>query len=1197
MGEGGGGAKHNDLTNVLLYTEAQIREATNDFDESRRIGTGGFGEVYKGRLQGPVAIKRLLRVTDEEVFMKEIALLSKVRHSHVVGLLGYCPEAHCLVTELCVGGSLQEGLEQKGGWNLPWRDRIRLCQELGHALEYLHNEWKIVHRDLKPDNILLDRANSCKLVDFGIAQFFPDGQSKLFSRDMKCTQGYVGRTERTTGFFSYSSDGYALGLIMLQLLTGTPKVEQIHAVLTKCPGEGPHRTERAVDLFSRLLDPNAGRWNLEAAAEVIRLAVWCTEAEKKARPNLAADVLPALEKFEDEYLEDLEAPELDEKVKKDLLAATRLGDQAAIIALGDRYERGDGFPINIAEAARLYNLVTRQRYPEAEYRLGCWYALFAMDEEDGEQNAAKWYEAAAKRGYAQAHYELGLCYQYGWGVVRDLDAAKVHYNAAQMGGDERAAVQMESMQGTEVMRGLLEDLEELEEEEEGLPINRQHSEGSDSKMDALSSSGHDLVFSPGGNSNENNTPRSDTSVSSGNQDVRRRSWSSSRVMAPQTYSPREDDSGVHRVSLEERRALTPSGPQKKVSGPRWGKGAGKWYSGEVKPKTGPSNPSPALSSDGRQRSGTLPRERYLAMQGGPSEYRSSPLLSSPAQNTSSPSGSFRGFGFSPSTSFQGESAEEILAFRRAFEAKGPTLISPSGVDEDGRISVDDQEAFRIAERAAQGGSAEALVRLGRCFELGRGVKRDYEEAVRLYKFAVAQNNPLAQAYLATCYVNGTGVQMDYHEAVRLYRLAAVEGHSGAQIGLAECYRSGHGVEPDFINAALLYRLAAAQGDAMGEFELACCYQEGRGVQQDHVESARLYMLAAEKGNAPAQNCLGWSFYNGKGVTQDFAQAFHFFELAAMQGHADAQNNLGRCFFEGKGIQEDHKKAVALFTLAAQQGNVAAQSNLAKCYKEGKGVEKNSVAAVHWYQVAAAKGDMDPLNGLAECLQEGKGVKQDHVEAARLFKLAAEQGHVGAQNSLGLCYHKGRGVAQDLLEGARYFALAAQQGNADAQKNLGWCFQGGKGVPQDFTEAARLFALSAAKGNIDAQNNLAWCHHEGKGVKKDYAEAAHLFGLAAAQGSDVGQYNLGRCFQEGEGVRKDINEAARLYALAAAQGHASAQNYLGWCHQEGKGVKKDYEEATRLYGLAAEQGNESAKARLQALNTLLGTLRLFGKDTA
>ncbi|KAL4621966.1 hypothetical protein ACB092_06G264400 [Castanea dentata] len=283
----------------FLLTE--IEEATQNFDESLKIGQGGYGNIYKGLLrQTEVAIKRLQSQGSQghSEFQMEVRVLSQLRHPNLVELIGSCPEDFALIYEYLPNGSLEDRLScRDNSPPLSWQTRIRITTELCSVLVYLHSNkpHSIVHGDLKPSNILLDLNFVSKLSDFGICRMlFQDRSSSnnttvCHITDPKGTFAYIDPEFLQTGELTTKSDVFSFGVILLQLLTSRPAFLLANEV------------KRALEAgnFKALLDPSAGNWPIELAQELAGLALWCCDRNRKSRPDLSSDIWKVLQPMRD----------------------------------------------------------------------------------------------------------------------------------------------------------------------------------------------------------------------------------------------------------------------------------------------------------------------------------------------------------------------------------------------------------------------------------------------------------------------------------------------------------------------------------------------------------------------------------------------------------------------------------------------------------------------------------------------------------------------------------------------------------------------------------------------------------------------------------------------------------------------------------------------------------------------------------
>lgn len=180
-----------------------LRAVTNNFSEDNILGRGGFGVVYRGELQDgtQIAVKRMQAgvVSNKGLceFQSEITVLTKVKHRHLVGLLGYCANGNerLLVYEYMPQGTLAQHLfeyRQLQEKPLSWMMRLSIGLDVARGLEYLHNlaHRSFIHRDLKPSNILLTEDFRAKVSDFGLVKLAPEGNYSVETR-LAGTFGYL----------------------------------------------------------------------------------------------------------------------------------------------------------------------------------------------------------------------------------------------------------------------------------------------------------------------------------------------------------------------------------------------------------------------------------------------------------------------------------------------------------------------------------------------------------------------------------------------------------------------------------------------------------------------------------------------------------------------------------------------------------------------------------------------------------------------------------------------------------------------------------------------------------------------------------------------------------------------------------------------------------------------------------------------
>ncbi|RYR35885.1 hypothetical protein Ahy_A10g050984 isoform B [Arachis hypogaea] len=182
-----GDERNMDDLELPMFNFDTLMMATNNFSQDNKLGEGGFGSVYRGRLiEGQeIAVKRLSEDSRQGVteFENEVKLMVKLQHRNLVRLLGCCIEKNekILVYEYMENRGLDSILfDESKGLLLNWEKRFNIIYGIARGLLYLHQDsrFRIIHRDLKTSNILLDIKMNPKISDFGIARIFDNDQTQ-----------------------------------------------------------------------------------------------------------------------------------------------------------------------------------------------------------------------------------------------------------------------------------------------------------------------------------------------------------------------------------------------------------------------------------------------------------------------------------------------------------------------------------------------------------------------------------------------------------------------------------------------------------------------------------------------------------------------------------------------------------------------------------------------------------------------------------------------------------------------------------------------------------------------------------------------------------------------------------------------------------------------------------------------------------
>ncbi|GMY35593.1 cysteine-rich receptor-like protein kinase 3 isoform X1 [Fagus crenata] len=285
---------HNMLAKLhkskLNFSYEILEKATNHFQNSNKLGQGGFGSVYKGILPNGkvVAVKRLYFNHKQWVdhFFNEVNLISGIHHKNLVKLLGCSitgPES-LLVYEYVPNQSLHDyfSIVKKNLQLLSWDMRFKIILGTAEGLAYLH-EKLIIHRDIKLSNVLLDEDFEPKIADFGLARLFPEDKTHI-STAIAGTLGYMAPEYVVRGKLTEKADVYSFGILVLEVVSGKRNnsfSENSYSILQMV--WNLYVTGRLYEAVDPELEANF----LEVdASRLLQIGLLCAQASAELRPSM-----------------------------------------------------------------------------------------------------------------------------------------------------------------------------------------------------------------------------------------------------------------------------------------------------------------------------------------------------------------------------------------------------------------------------------------------------------------------------------------------------------------------------------------------------------------------------------------------------------------------------------------------------------------------------------------------------------------------------------------------------------------------------------------------------------------------------------------------------------------------------------------------------------------------------------------------
>ncbi|XP_077244229.1 G-type lectin S-receptor-like serine/threonine-protein kinase At4g27290 isoform X4 [Tasmannia lanceolata] len=291
---------HKNGIEIPSFEFESIANATENFSDANKLGQGGFGPVYKGKLSGgqEIAVKRLSRSSGQglEEFKNEVTLIAKLQHKNLVRLIGYCiaGDEKMVLYEYMPNKSLNYFLfDNNRRGLLDWDKRFDIIMGIARGVLYLHQDsrLRIIHRDLKTSNILLDEEMNPKISDFGMARIFGNNQTQENTNRVVGTYGYMSPEYASHGLFSVKSDVFSFGVILLEIISGMKNTSFYHSENTlTLIGHAWKiwKEDKGLDL----VDPSLREaCNANEVMKCIHVGLLCVQEDPRDRPTMSSVVL------------------------------------------------------------------------------------------------------------------------------------------------------------------------------------------------------------------------------------------------------------------------------------------------------------------------------------------------------------------------------------------------------------------------------------------------------------------------------------------------------------------------------------------------------------------------------------------------------------------------------------------------------------------------------------------------------------------------------------------------------------------------------------------------------------------------------------------------------------------------------------------------------------------------------------------
>ncbi|KAJ9679803.1 hypothetical protein PVL29_021652 [Vitis rotundifolia] len=278
----------------IKYSYSEVKKMTHNF--KNKLGQGGFGSVYKGRLKSGhiVAVKMLvMSKANGQDFINEVATIGRIHHVNVVRLVGFCIQGSkwALVYDFMPNGSLDKFVFLDRGNNIPlsWERLYKIALGVGRGIEYLHQgcDMQILHFDIKPHNILLDEDFTPKVSDFGLAKLHSTNESIVSLTAARGTLGYMAPElfYKNIGGVSYKADIYSFGMLLLEMVGRRKNVNAFaeHSSQIYFPSWIYDRYDQGGDMEMG----DATEDEKKFVRKMVIVALWCIQMKPIDRPSMS----------------------------------------------------------------------------------------------------------------------------------------------------------------------------------------------------------------------------------------------------------------------------------------------------------------------------------------------------------------------------------------------------------------------------------------------------------------------------------------------------------------------------------------------------------------------------------------------------------------------------------------------------------------------------------------------------------------------------------------------------------------------------------------------------------------------------------------------------------------------------------------------------------------------------------------------